>query len=320
LILITGGMGFIGLHTAKAFLDAGEDVVVTKFRTTREPSFIKEHIGKRFFAETVDITNPFDMIEVARKHKVTGIVHLAVPAVGAVGGQSVAEDYRVNMMGLINVLEAGRIAGVKRVSLASSSTVYGGTKLTPPFTEDAPLMLTAAQTTPAFKKAFEVLGDHYGVRTGLDVISLRITGIYGPLYHSMTNLPSRLVHAAIKGVPGPLSRPGQAIPYEDDISDLTYAKDCAKGIQMLQMATGLKHKVYNVGTGAAIRNGDLAEAVRKLVPGAQMTLQPGRSPTAPPNSFRDITRLKDDTGYTPQYTVESGVADYLDWLRAGNAA
>ncbi len=40
--LITGGMGFIGLHTARAFLDAGEDVVITYFQTWREPSFMKD--------------------------------------------------------------------------------------------------------------------------------------------------------------------------------------------------------------------------------------------------------------------------------------
>src|SRR2546421_270689 len=82
-ILITGGMGFIGLHTARRFLDAGEQVVITQFTTRREPDFIKDELGKRVFVERVDVTSHHDVTEVVRKHKVTGIIHLAVPALAA---------------------------------------------------------------------------------------------------------------------------------------------------------------------------------------------------------------------------------------------
>lgn len=73
-------MGFIGLHTARAFLDAGEDIVVTRYRTTRRPSFIAEELGKRLFIEEVDMTDGARLLEAAGRHNVTGIVHLAVPA------------------------------------------------------------------------------------------------------------------------------------------------------------------------------------------------------------------------------------------------
>ena len=56
--LITGGMGFIGLHTAKAFVDAGEDVVITYYQTWREPSFIKDEFGKRVIVEKADVSQP----------------------------------------------------------------------------------------------------------------------------------------------------------------------------------------------------------------------------------------------------------------------
>src|SRR6059036_1590197 len=111
MILITGGMGFIGLHTARRFLDAGEEVVITQFSTRREPDFIKDEIGKRVTVERLDVTNTLETIDLVRRHKVTGIVHLAVPGLAAL---SAAEDYRVNMMGLLNVLEAARLGDVKR--------------------------------------------------------------------------------------------------------------------------------------------------------------------------------------------------------------
>ena len=55
--LITGGMGFIGLHTAKAILDAGEDVVLTMWHTRREPDFIPPYLGNRAKVEVVDVIN-----------------------------------------------------------------------------------------------------------------------------------------------------------------------------------------------------------------------------------------------------------------------
>src|SRR5262245_64242971 len=121
MILITGGLGFIGLHTAKRFLDAGEQVVLTQYRIRREPDFIKGEIGKRAFIETLDVTAGHDVTDVVRRHKVTGIVHLAVPGLGAL---SAAEDYRVNVMGFLNILEAARLCGVGRVRLASCIAVY----------------------------------------------------------------------------------------------------------------------------------------------------------------------------------------------------
>ena len=113
MVLITGGMGFISLHTARKFLDAGENVIVTRFRTWREPSFLKEEFGKRVIVESLDTTSPFDCLSLVRKHSVDSIVHLAMPGLSAL---SPAEDFRVNMLGLVNLLEAARVAAVRRVT------------------------------------------------------------------------------------------------------------------------------------------------------------------------------------------------------------
>ena len=65
--MVTGGMGFIGLHTAKAFLDAGEDVVITRYRSSRMPSYLEAEVDKRLFIEPVDLTIPLEVIGAARK-------------------------------------------------------------------------------------------------------------------------------------------------------------------------------------------------------------------------------------------------------------
>ena len=317
MVLITGGMGFIGLHTARKFLDAGESVVITRFRTWREPSFLKDEYGKRVIVEGLDTTSPFDCLSLVRKHRVDSIVHLAMPGIAAL---SPAEDFRVNMLGLVNLLEAARAAGVRRFTLGSSITVYGG--LDGPFHEGQPLHVESASATGAFKKAFEILALHYANRTKLEVICLRIGVIWGPLYHSMRNMPSRMVHGALKGDRVDL-RDAAGVPggsgCEEDETDLCYAKDCAKAIQMIHMAPKLNHRVYNVGSGKATSNAQLRDAVRAAVPGVEILLQPGRSEGFRSNAYLDLSRIAADTGYAPQFTLESSVADYVGWLRSGNA-
>jgi len=311
MILITGGMGFIGLHTARRFLDAGEDVVITQFTTRREPDFIKDEIGKRVFVERVDITSAHDMIELARRHKVTGIVHLAVPGLNAL---TAAEDYRVNMSGLVNVLEAARVNDVKRVVFASSLTVYAGLP-DGPFREDATLPIPSTNATETFKKAQEILALHYGSRTGLEAVSARIGGIFGPLYHTLANTPSRICLAAARGTAPDFSGSRGGMPNEDDLGNFCYVKDCALGLFLLQTAPTLNHRVYNVSSGRAETYGQFVAAAKKAAPDLRLDLPHGRSPRSKPNGYLDISRAIEDVGYKPQYSIEESTADYINWLR-----
>src|SRR5687768_1995408 len=111
MILVTGGLGFIGLHTARHLIDRGEQVVLTQYRVAREPDFIKGELGKNAHVEQLDVTDNDELMDIGRRHKITGIVHLAVPALNAL---SPADDFNVNMKGLINILEAARTWEVRR--------------------------------------------------------------------------------------------------------------------------------------------------------------------------------------------------------------
>lgn len=310
-VLITGGMGFIGTHTARKFLDSGENVVITHYRVSRAPEFIADELGKRLTVETVDVSSPHDILEVARKHNVNSIVHLAVPGLNALRP---AEEYRVNMLGLINVLEAGRQLGMRRVSLASSLAVYGSVGAGP-WKESDRLPIASGGSTEAYKKAWETLAHLYAAQTGQDVIGLRLAGIYGPLYHSMANLPSRLCHAAVRGRQLDLASGRGGAPFEDDGSDMCYVKDCATGIQQVHNAATLTQKAYNIGAGRAFTNKQLADAVAEVVPGFNVNLQPGKSPRARGDAYMDVTQAREEAGYNPRFDIQSGVADYVAWLK-----
>ena len=102
----------------------------------------------------------------------------------------------------------------------------------------------------------------------------------------------------------------------DDGLDLCYVHDIAHAAALLQTTESLTHTTYNVGAGHMTTNHEVIAAIQTIVPGFDVTLEPGSS--APP-SYLDITRLHHDTGYRPQWDLERSVADYIAYFRAGHA-
>jgi len=305
--LLIGGMGFIGLHTARRFLDAGQDVVVTYNSNRREPDFLAPDLGRRALVEQLDVTDAEAVSAVMGRNDVDSVVYLAVPALA---GVSPADEFKTNTQGYLNVLEAAREKQVRRVTVTSSLAIYSNVKDSP-WREDVNLPVQSTNPTEAYKKALEVLGLFFGQRTGLDVIFLRVAGIFGPLYHSMANFPSRLSHAAARGKPVDFSGMRYGPPKASEGRDHCYVKDCALGIQMLHAAPNLQHRIYNLGNGRSTTAKELVEAVRKVVPDFRVDLEPGGDST-----FMHPGRTSSEVGYTPEYGVERGIADYINWLKS----
>lgn len=313
-VLITGGMGFIGLHTVEAFLYAGDDVVATYRETWRMPSFLESHLGKGLTFEQADISEAGVVLGLAKKHNVDGIVHLAIHGQAQ---QDAGADLRLNMDKISLLLDAARDADVRRVSLASSAAPYFGVP-EGPFREDQPLPMDSVISPEAYKKAWEILTLNYAKMSGIDLVNMRLSGVYGPMYASMRNLPSRLSHAAAYGTEPDFSPGFGGVPFADDAQDLTFAKDIARGIVLVQHADKLDHQTYNIGSGRATSNREFLDAVKSARPSVGITIQDGLSPRAKPNSYADITRIKTELGYEPRYTTKRAIEEYIAWFEAGN--
>ena len=310
-ILVTGGMGFIGLHVVGQLLDAGEDVVATWNRSWRVHERWAEEVGKRVTAERVDVSSPHEVMNVTLRHKVTGVVHLASPVLGT---SNLTQDYTTNLAGLVNALEAANLAGVRRFTYVSSSTVYQGLKAGP-YREDAPLPLESRGPVEAFKKAGEIVALHYADRLGMSLGIVRPRAVYGPMYYSMTNLPSRLVHAAVRGTEPDYGPAG--VPFAEDGNDFTNVKDCAELVRIVHLTERLPHRIYNAGNGREVTVQALVDAVRTVVPDARIEVRPGRSPAGtPPDNYLDLSRAKEDFGWAPKLPIEKGIPDYVEWLRS----
>ncbi len=310
MILVTGGFGSIGAHTALALADLDERVVVTRRRRTDPPSFLAGRVA----VEQADLTDLGSLRAIGDRHEITAIVHLA--AVALEEPDPIAFMQRNTTM-LLNALEVARAWGVRRFAVASSIGVYIGTP-GPRWHEDLALVpATAPNSILAFKKSVEAIAPSVLEGTGVEPIILRIGTIWGPLGHPdspFLPLP-RLISATVRGEDPDLTPP-RPPGFAGDGGDRCYVKDCGRAIALLMRTGSLRHDTYNVSSGQPVANHEFVTAVNAAVPGAEASLRPGRSPGAPADDpYLDITRLVRDTGFEPAFDVRAGVADYVAWLR-----
>jgi nucleoside-diphosphate-sugar epimerase len=312
MILITGGLGSIGSHTARALLDLGQSVVLTAHRSTQLPEFLAGEPGDRVVVEPLDTVDEAAFLAIGKRHEITGIVHLAA---GRYDLPDPVAYLRAETLGLLNALGAAREWGVRRFSVASTIGAYAGVDEVP-WREDAPLPAVAPHQIHTFKKTAELFAALTGDSAGFETVSLRIGTIWGPLGppdNPFFALP-RLLSAAVWGEDPDLTPP-RPPAYTEDAGDLCYVKDCGRAIALLMLTERLNHGTYNVSTGRLVRYSEVVDAINAAVPSANITLPEGRNPHQPPGSYLDTTRLRADTGFQPEHDVERAVPDYVDWLR-----
>jgi nucleoside-diphosphate-sugar epimerase len=304
MILVTGGLGMIGAHTARALVDLGHEVVVTAYRRTEVPSFL----AGRVTVESLDVTDRDGFLALANRHAFSDIVHLA----GSIPAADPVSFFRTDMTGLLNALDAARTWGVRRFAVASSLGVYAGRAETRWHEELALPTVQLPHLIVAFKKAVEPLTTHSLAGSGIHPVCLRIGTIWGPLVDPESPffpIPP-FINAVLRGEePRPLRA--------DDGFDCCYAPDAGRAIALLMTADGLRHVTYNISSGRPATNREFADALQAIIPGLRVNLLPGSQDGAGEGVYLDITRLTHDTGFTPTFDVATAVADYVAW-RAHN--
>jgi len=300
MILVTGGLGMIGAHTARALVDLGHEVVVTAHSRTEVPSFL----AGRVTVESLDVTDREAFLALAGRHDISDIVHLA----GSIPDEDPVSFFRTDTIGLLNALDAARTWSVRRFAVASSLGVYIGRTESPWHEELALPTADLPHLIIAFKKAVEPLTTHSLQGSGVQPVVLRIGTIWGPLVDPESPffpIPP-YINAVLRGdEPQPL--------HADDGGDCCYAPDAGRAIALLMTAETLRHDTYNVSSGRPFTNREFADALEAITPGLRLDLPPGGQA----GPYLDTTRLTHDTGFVPAFDVATAVADYVAW-RADN--
>lgn len=317
-VLITGGMGVIGAEATRKFVREGHRPVV--YARHRDESLVSDIIDK-IDVELGDVMDMPRLLQAIKKHKITHIVHTAA-FVSAVSQANPALSVQVNVMGMINVLEAARAFDIQRVVYTSAKGVYGpvegeyGHPTYKPVPEDLPK--NPKRIYDSAKLMGEQAGVYYANNLGLDVVVLRFATTYGPgktTRHGNMGVTSQVVEAPFFGRSFTIDQGG------DQKDDFIYNKDSALGIYLACVTSGLQSRVFNIGSGVGSTLNDMAAAVRRYIPGAKIEIGPGldflKGPY-PMCSVYDISRAQRELGFKPNFDIDAGVADYVQSLKRLN--
>jgi len=172
--------------------------------------------------------------------------------------------------------------------------------------DDAPLRAT--DVYGATKGASDLLLRAYRAQHGLDAVSLRISNGYGPRLRTRCAIRTMLQNA-LDGVPTKMSWGGgygRAYLYVDD---------AVSAIVAAATADRIAQWAYNVAGERFTLMEEVADVVRKLVPGAAISMREGVDELGYRREALDISAARRDLAWQPRYSIERGIAAYLEWIR-----
>ncbi|MGE0873111.1 MAG: NAD-dependent epimerase/dehydratase family protein [Burkholderiales bacterium] len=290
---VIGGSGLIGGATAARLIAAGSRVtILSRQRPAAFPP------GGAWVQ--ADITDAAGLAAALGAQTYDGVLHLAAYLQFACEKDPV-QAVRVNVDGTLNVLEACRTLGIRRCVFASSIAAYG--ERHDLMHEDDPPAASIGLYGMT-KRLGEMLGARYAALHGLEFVALRYAGVYGPgkvhspgmaLVRQLIKDTAQGIDVTVEGASG------------DEGVHLTHVEDAAEATCRALLHPAPGHHVYNVG-GPPQCHVPLREfhaAVKKLVPGAGKVTWQGRGRSSGPV---DLTRLREDLGFTPSVSLEAGLA------------
>lgn len=310
-ILVTGAGGFIGSHLAERLVELGAEVTAmvryNALSSWGNLDFASPDLRGRMRVIAGNVEDSDFVMHAAEGMDV--VLHLA--ALIAIPYSYVApRSYvRTNVEGTLNVLEAARRLGVKRVVHTSTSEVYG-TALRAPIDEEHPLQGQSPYS--ASKIGADKIAESYFRSFGTDVVILRPFNTFGPRQSARAFIPTIISQA--------VDRDEIRLGALDPQRDMTYVSDTVAGFVAAATAEGVAGETINLGTGATYSVGDFADRIRRLM-GTDKKVVTEQGRMRPANS--EVMRLVSDNrkaarllGWTPRVDLEEGLSRAIDFVRA----
>jgi UDP-glucose 4-epimerase len=304
-VLITGGLGFIGVAAARELLARGHEVVLTRHRTSAPARDLTTANGAAApRVVDLDLSQLLAVIDAVDDTRPSTIIHLATAGFRG----SLIGELSTNVGGATNVLEAALRSATGRVIMASSIAVYAGLDRSP-YHEADPLPVAASPHLPAVtKRVEELLALQWAAKSDLDVRIARLPIVYGPGYRSGFNLPSRVVRALVDRVPveGPVEMP---------FDDLCYVDDVAGALADLVSAVDLHSRIFNLSSGRATTSQEIADVAGAHGADEQLVATIAIAGRTDADRFMDPTRTRSEVGWTSRIPYAEGFASYLEWTQ-----
>jgi len=259
---------------------------------------------------TADITDMAVVQNIFADGHYDTVIHLAARA----GVRPSIEDPKAyidtNITGTYNLLEASRVTGVKKFVFASSSSVYGLSKVVP-FSEDLPLPQTLSPYA-ATKLAGEHLCGNYSNLHGLNVVCLRFFTVYGPGQRPDLAI-YKFTHHIENGIPIPKFGDGNTR------RDYTYIDDIVQGVMAATAYDGAKFDIFNLGESETTTLNELIATLESAIGKNAIIQQLPEQKGDMPLTSADISKARRLLGYAPTTKIADGIPKFVAWYRSLNA-
>jgi nucleoside-diphosphate-sugar epimerase len=319
-VLVTGGSGFIGTYLLRRLAERGDAVINFDVRPAGPAAKwwlgpVAVHI--QFVHGGVDDLS--SVIAAIKQHQPDTIIHIAAIVDLAVLSQRHSLAMQVNLGGTLNVLEAARLFGVRRVVYFSSIAVLPGL-VYEPVDVNHPVLLATEGPGESFYGAGKVASEAfcwaYREEFGLDFIALRPSAVYG-FGQGFPIFIKPMVENSVRGLPTHFET-GREFP-----RDYTHVDDVAQlAVRAVDIPPEeVEDRVFFAATGQPlVTAGEVAEIVKGLIPGADIKIGPGLSEQDLIEiRYRGVLSIKnaqEQLGFQPRFAnIRDGIADYIETYR-----
>ncbi len=322
-ILVTGGAGFIGSHACAALAADGHEVIAVDPLRTYAYSFEAHHwYALRYRREVLlreasvvvaSTENRDELRRAVLEAKPDYILHLGALPLATVARVSADHAFESILRGTFNLVElAIEVGTVQKLLYVSSSMVYGDFTKTP--------MPETERTAPkdpygGFKLAGEVIVETFSRASGLPYAIVRPSAVYGP-----TDMNDRIVQRFVECALW--NRPLTIVDPDATWLDFSYVKDVAQGL-VKALLSPVQNETFNITAGQGHTLTELHDLLRARYPDMPVEIASKTEDFRPKRGALDVAKARELLGYAPQYSLESGVDEYLEFLSslpAGNPA
>ena len=307
-VLLTGAAGFIGWKTGEFLLKDGYEVVgidnLNNYYDVRLKKWRVEQLKKydnfKFF--NVDIENLGALKVLFDLYQFDAVLNLAARAGVRYSLINPHIYLQTNGQGTLNLLELMKEKGIKKMVLASTSSLYAGQPM--PFKEDLPVN-TPISPYAASKKAAEVMAYTYNYLYGMDITVVRYFTVYGP-----AGRPDMSIFRFIKWIDE--GKPIKIFGDGTQSRDFTYVDDIAKGTILAMKPVG--YEIINLGGGKnPISLNEIISKIESLL-GKRANIQylePNKADMK--ETWADITKAEEILGWKPEIDIDEGLKRTVEW-------
>jgi UDP-glucose 4-epimerase len=309
-ILVTGGAGFIGSHVVEAYLAAGHEVVVVDDLSTGTRKNLPG--GVPFYLMNIGSHELRKVFEIEKPQVVN---HHAAQISVTISARDPVRDATVNGLGLLNVLECSREAGVRKfIFISSGGAVYG----------EAGNQRLSEDHTPAPESPYAIhklLGElylrFYGTQHGLEWTALRYSNVFGPRQNPLGEAGVVAIFLA-KVLAGEIPVVN-AFPEDPEgmARDYVYVEDVARA-NLLALDKGAGEAV-NIATSRDVHTRELLAAICRITGKELKYTRAGPRPGDIRRSCLDNSKALRVLGWKPGFTLDEGLSRTVAWFTGSHA-